>query len=166
MKHIQQQISNCLWYDSEAEEAAVFYTSIFKNSRLGAITRYPKEGFEIHGKPEGTVMTIEFELNGQQFLALNGGPQFRFNEAISLMVNCANQEEVDYHWDQLTRDGGEEGPCGWLKDKFGVSWQVNPVQLGEMLKDPDHKKVQRVMKAFMQMKKFDIAMLEKAFRGE
>jgi predicted 3-demethylubiquinone-9 3-methyltransferase (glyoxalase superfamily) len=166
MKQVQQQISNCLWYDSEAKEAAVFYTGIFKNSRLGDITYYSKEGFDIHGKTEKTVMTVEFELNGQQFMGLNGGPQFKFNEAMSLMVNCNTQEEIDYYWHQLTKDGGEESSCGWLKDKFGVSWQVHPVQLSEMLKDTDPAKVQRVTKAFLHMKKFDIAALEKAFRGE
>jgi predicted 3-demethylubiquinone-9 3-methyltransferase (glyoxalase superfamily) len=161
-----QLISNCLWFDTQGEEAARFYTSIFPNSSMGDITLYPGEGQETHGKPEGSVMTVIFHLDGQEFMALNGGPHFKFNEAISLMIACNNQAEVDYYWDRLTADGGEEGPCGWLKDKFGVSWQVNPVILNDMLRDPDKKKVERVTAAFLKMKKFDIAKLQQAFDGD
>ncbi len=164
MATIKQRITNCLWYDSQAEDAAKHYTSIFKNSGIGHITRYGKEGFEFHGKPEGTAMTVAFRLDGQEFVALNAGPQFKFNEAISLIINCENQEEIDHYWNKLT-EGGEEGPCGWLKDKFGVSWQVVPIQLLEMLKDPDTKKTQRVTAAFLKMKKFDIGKLREAFNG-
>lgn len=154
----------CLWYDDQAEKAVDHYTSIFQNSSVGRVSRYGKEGFEFHGKPEGTVMTIEFMLNGMQFLALNGGPQFKFNEAVSVVVHCTNQEEIDYYWDHLTRKG-EEGPCGWLKDQFGVSWQIVPVILPEYLSDPDPAKVQRVTAAFLRMKKFDIRKLELAYDG-
>ena len=165
MSKIKQRISNCLWMDSEAEEAATLYTSIFKNSSIGAITRYGKEGFEFHGKPEGTAMTVVFYLDGQEFMALNGGPKFKFNESVSLVIHCETQEEIDHYWGKLT-EGGEEGPCGWLKDKFGLSWQVVPVQLAEMLKDPDTKKTQRLTHAFMQMKKFDLKKLQEAFEGK
>ncbi|WP_309085098.1 VOC family protein [Chelativorans sp.] len=159
-----ETITPCLWFDSEGEEAARFYVSIFKNSEIGAISRYGKEGQEIHGKPEGAVMTVAFTLNGQPFTALNGGPHFKFNEAISLQVPCETQEEVDYYWSRLV-EGGEEGPCGWLKDRFGVSWQIIPTVLPKMLNDPDQAKSQRVTKAFLQMKKFDIAALERAYSG-
>lgn len=162
MATIKQRITNCLWFDSQAEEAAQLYTSIFKSSKIGKISRYGNEGKEIHGKEPETVMTVAFELDGQEFLALNGGPQFKFSEAISLVINCSFQEEVDYYWEKLT-EGGEEGPCGWLKDKFGVSWQVVPVQLGEMLAHHDSAKVQRVTKAFLQMKKLDIGKLKQEF---
>lgn len=151
-----QPIVTCLWFDKQAEEAANFYTSIFKNSKIGNISRYGKEGFEIHGKPAGTVMTISFQLNGHEFTALNGGPQFKFTEAISLQIMCETQEEIDHYWSKLTQ-GGEEGPCGWLKDKFGLSWQVVPTILPKLMSDP--KKSERVMKAFLQMKKFDIKTL-------
>jgi predicted 3-demethylubiquinone-9 3-methyltransferase (glyoxalase superfamily) len=162
MATIKQRITNCLWFDSQAEEAANFYTSIFKDSEVGKIVRYGQEGFEFHGKQPGTVMTVEFELDGQGFLALNGGPQFKFNESISLIINCESQEEIDYFWEKLTAEG-EEGPCGWLKDKFGVSWQVVPVELADMLAHPDPLKVQRVTKAFLQMKKFDVEKLKDEF---
>jgi len=164
MENKKQRITNCLWYDSDAEEAAALYTSIFKNSKTGYIARFGKEGFEHHGKPEGSVMTVEFELDGQKFLALNGGPQFKFNEAMSLMVNCENQEEVDHYWNKLS-EGGEEGPCGWLKDKFGVSWQVIPEVFTKMMEDSDTVKSRRAMGAVFEMKKFDIEKLEKAFNG-
>lgn len=160
-----QRITNCLWFDSQAEEAARYYTSIFKNSSVGDITYYGKAGVDQHQQQEGTVMTVEFNLDGQEFMGLNGGPIFKFNEAMSLMINCEGQEEIDYYWNKLTA-GGEEGPCGWLKDKFGVSWQVNPLELSEMLKDKDKEKVARVTEAFMQMKKFDLAALRKAFEGK
>jgi predicted 3-demethylubiquinone-9 3-methyltransferase (glyoxalase superfamily) len=154
-----QPITPCLWFDYQAEQAANYYTSIFKNSKIGQISRYGKEGFDIHGKPAGTVMVISFQLDGQEFTALNGGPQFKFNEAISLQITCDTQEDIDYYWGKLS-DGGEEGPCGWLKDKYGVSWQVVPSILPKLLSEPG--KSERVTKAFLQMKKFDIKSLQNA----
>ena len=162
----KQKIMPCLWFDNEGEAAAQHYVSIFKNSKIGRISRYPDEGKEIHGKSAGAVMTVEFELDGQKFLALNGGPQFKFDEAISFQVHCADQAEVDYYWSKLIAGGGSEGPCGWLKDRFGLSWQVVPNALIEMLSDSDARKVERVTKAFLQMKKFDIAALRRAFEGK
>jgi predicted 3-demethylubiquinone-9 3-methyltransferase (glyoxalase superfamily) len=159
-----QKITPCLWFDNQAEEAANFYVSIFKNSKTGRISRYGKEGHEIHGKEAGTVMTVEFDIEGQRFTALNGGPHFKFTEAISLQVHCETQEEIDYFWNRLTK-GGEEGPCGWLKDKYGLSWQIVPTALPEMLMDADPAKAQRVTKAFLQMRKFDIAELTRAYEG-
>lgn len=158
------KITPCLWFDSQAEEAAKFYVSIFDNSGIDAIARYSEEGFEQHGRPAGSVMTVAFHLAGQSFTALNGGPQFKFSEAISLQVSCDTQAEVDRFWSKLGA-GGEEGPCGWLKDKFGLSWQVVPSVLPKMLVDPDPAKTQRVTKAFMQMRKFNVAALEQAYRG-
>ncbi len=144
-----------------------FYTSIFKNSKIGNITRYGEAGYEIHGKPAGTVLTIEFELNGQAFTALNGGPMFKFNEAISFQVNCESQEEVDYYWEKLSEGSDEKAQqCGWLKDKYGLSWQVVPIVLVEMLLDKDPKKSERVMNALFQMKKLDIAKLKQAYEEE
>ena len=157
-----QKITPCLWFDSNAEEAVNFYVSIFKNSKIGKISRYGEAGYEIHRKPAGTVMTIEFELNGQAFTALNGGPIFKFNEAISFQVSCESQEDVDYYWGKLSK-GGEEGPCGWLKDKYGLSWQIVPTVLGEMMQDKDPEKSEKVMKAMLQMKKLDIKSLEQAY---
>lgn len=148
-----------LWFDKEAEDAASFYVSVFRNSKMGAINRYGKEGYEYHGKPEGTVMTVTFTILGQDFTALNGGPQFKFNEAISFEVFCENQEEIDYYWDKLS-EGGNEGQCGWLKDKYGVSWQIVPSLLPELMSDPD--KAGRVTKAFLQMGKLDINTLNQA----
>jgi|SRR5688572_21021855 predicted 3-demethylubiquinone-9 3-methyltransferase (glyoxalase superfamily) len=165
MKLTAQKITPCLWFDGQAEDAAKFYVSIFKNSKMGRISRYGKEGFEIHGRKEGTVMVAEFELDGQKMIGLNGGPQFKFSEAISFQISCGDQQEVDYFWSKLSA-GGEEGPCGWLKDKFGLSWQVVPKALIEMLSDSDATKVARVTKAFLQMKKFDIAALKRAFEGK
>ncbi|HEU4343035.1 MAG TPA: VOC family protein [Candidatus Binatia bacterium] len=160
-----QTITPCLWFDSNAEEAAKFYTSVFKNSQIGKISRYGKEGYEIHGKPEGTVLTVEFELNGQTFTALNGGPAFKFNEAVSFQVRCESQNEVDYYWEKLSQGGDERAQqCGWLKDKYGVSWQIVPTVLGEMLQDKDTKKSERVMKAMLQMKKLDIDKLKQAYQ--
>jgi len=156
-----QKLTPCLWFDTEAEAAAKHYASIFKNSKVGAVSRYGKEGKEIHGKEAGSVMTVEFEIEGQKFLALNGGPHFKFNEAVSFQVHCENQAEVDHFWSKLSQ-GGEEGPCGWLKDKFGLSWQVVPTVLPELLRDQDSAKGQRVMKAMLQMKKLDIAALKAA----
>lgn len=159
-----QKISPCLWFDDQGEEAAKFYTSIFKDSKIVDVTRYGKEGYEIHGREEGTVMTVEFEIEGQKFLALNGGPIFKFNEAISFQVYCETQEEVDYYWEKLSEGGDEKAQqCGWLKDKYGVSWQIVPTILIKMLKDKDSEKSQRVMKAMLQMHKLDISTLKKAY---
>ncbi len=153
------QITPCLWFNNQAEEAAIFYTSIFKNSKIENISRYGKEGYEVHGQKEGTALTVAFQINGQSFTALNGGPVFRINEAISFQIFCETQEEIDDYWDKLT-EGGEEGRCGWLKDKFGVSWQIIPTILPELMVDPD--KAGRVMQAFLQMSKFDIEKLKQA----
>ena len=158
-----QKIAPCLWFDSNAEAAARFYTSIFKNSKIGKVSRYGKEGYEIHGKPQGTVLTVEFELNAQTFTALNGGPAFKFNEAISFQVHCKSQKEVDYYWEKLSQ-GGEAGQCGWLKDKYGVSWQIVPTVLGKMLQNKNAEKSDRVMRALLQMKKLDIKTLEQAYK--
>jgi len=160
-----QKISPCLWFDDNAEDAVNFYTSIFKDSKIGNVIRYGKEGYEIHKKKEGSVMTIDFEIEGQKFLALNGGPIFKFNEAISFQIYCDTQEEIDYYWDKLTEDGDKNAQvCGWLKDKFGVSWQVVPVALIKMLEDKDSRKTERVMKAMLQMQKLDIDALRKAYQ--
>lgn len=155
----------CLWFDTQAEEAARFYTSVFKDGRIGKIKRYGKEGFEYHRKPEGSVMTVEFFVNGQKFIALNGGPEFKFNEAIALMVLCDTQQEVDHYWEGLTAGGGQEVQCGWLKDKFGLAWQVIPTQFQKLVEGPDAAGAQRVMQAMFTMKKFDIAALERAYQG-
>ena len=152
-----QNITPCLWFDTEGEDAAKLYTSIFPNSKIGHIARYGSAG----PRPEGTVMTVSFELDGQEFLALNGGPNFEFSEAISFQVSCKDQEEVDKYWNELS-EGGEEGPCGWLKDKFGLSWQIVPTVLPELLGDPDKEKAQRVMAAMLNMKKIEITELEQA----
>jgi len=159
------KIMPCLWFDTQAEDAAKFYCSIFKDSKLGRISRYPKAGQEIHKKEPGSVMVVEFEINGQKFTALNGGPQFKFDEAVSFQVHCETQDEIDYFWSKLTQ-GGQEGPCGWLKDKFGLSWQVVPAVIPKMMSDPDPAKPARVMNAFMKMKKLDIAELERAYAGQ
>jgi predicted 3-demethylubiquinone-9 3-methyltransferase (glyoxalase superfamily) len=160
-----QKITPFLWFDHEAEEAVKFYTAIFKNSKIGRTLRYGEEAAKASGQSTESVLTIEFEIEGQKFVALNGGPQFKFNESISFAVNCDTQEEVDYFWEKLTADGGEESQCGWLKDKFGVSWQVTPKVLIDMLHDKDSGKVERVMKAMLQMKKIDIKALERAYKG-
>ena len=160
-----QAITPFLWFDDQAEEAAKFYTSIFKNSKIGKILRYGKEGYEIHGKPEGTVLTVEFEINGQTFTALNGGPVFKFNEAISFQVHCKSQNEVDYYWEKLSKGGDENAQqCGWLKDRYGVSSQIVPDVLVEMLRDKNAEKSERVMKALLQMKKLDVKTLEQAYQ--
>jgi len=160
-----QKISPCLWFDDNAEDAVNFYVSVFKDSNIGNVTRYGKEGYDIHKKKEGSVMTIDFEIEGQKFLALNGGPIFKFNEAISFQIYCDTQEEIDYYWDKLTEDGDKNAQvCGWLKDKFGVSWQVVPVALIKMLEDKDSMKTERVMKAMLQMRKLDIDALTKAYQ--
>ena len=160
----KQEMSICLWYDDQAEQAVQHYLSIFKNGSVGKIARYGKEGFEFHQKTAGTVMTISFTLNGMNFLALNGGPIFKFTEAMSVIVNCDTQEEIDHYWSKLS-EGGEEGPCGWLKDKFGVSWQIVPAKLSQFLIDESPEKVQRVTHAYLRMKKFNIQALENAFEG-
>ena len=157
-----QKIMPCLWFDTEGEVAAKHYVAIFKNSKIGRISRYGKEGKEIHGKEAGQVMTVEFELEGQKFLALNGGPQLKFSEEISFQIFCDTQAEVDHFWSKLS-EGGSEGPCGWLKDKFGLSWQVVPSMVPELLQSGDSEKSQRVFKEIMQMSKIDIATLQKAY---
>jgi predicted 3-demethylubiquinone-9 3-methyltransferase (glyoxalase superfamily) len=159
-----QKTMPCLWFDNKAEEAAKFYVSIFKNSAIGIITRYGEEAAKVSGRPKGTVMTVTFQLDGQEFMALNGGPQFSFSPAISFVVNCQTQKEIDELWDKLS-EGGEKVECGWLKDKYGVSWQVVPTVLGQILQDKDSKKTERVMKALLDMKKLDIEGLKKAYAG-
>ena len=161
-----QKITPFLWFDDQAEEAVKFYTSIFKNSKTGRILQYGAEAAKASGRPAGSVLTIEFEIEGQRFVALNGGPDFKFNESVSFVINCETQKEVDYFWEKLTADGGEESACGWLKDKFGLSWQVTPTVLIEMLHDKDPKKAERVMHAMLQMKKIDINKLKAAYGGE
>jgi predicted 3-demethylubiquinone-9 3-methyltransferase (glyoxalase superfamily) len=161
-----QPIIPCLWFDTQAEEAARFYTGIFKNSKIGTISRYPEAGQEIHQRSPGSVMTVEFELNGHPFTALNGGPQFRFNESISFQIMCETQEEVDHYWNRLGAGGDPRSQqCGWLKDKYGLSWQVVPSMLAEMIADPDREKSNRAMEAMLKMKKLDIAELQRAFDG-
>ena len=161
----QQEMNICLWFDDRAEEAAQFYTSVFSDSAIGAISRFGKEGFEYHGKPEGTVMTVDFRLNQMKFIALNGGPIFKFNEAISIVIYCDTQEEIDHYWNRLTEEG-EESQCGWLKDKFGVSWQVNPTILQDYLTDADLQKRARVSNVVFQMKKFNIEKIQQAYDGK
>jgi predicted 3-demethylubiquinone-9 3-methyltransferase (glyoxalase superfamily) len=161
-----QKITPFLWFDHQAEEAAKFYTSVFENSKVGKILRYDEAAATAAGGPVGSVLTIEFEIGGQKFTALNGGPEFKFNEAISFVVNCDTQEEVDYFWEKLSADGGQESQCGWLKDKFGVSWQIVPTVLIEMLQDKDSEKSERVMKAMLQMQKIDIKKLNAAYAGK
>jgi len=156
---LDHPIIPCLWFDNQAEEAARFYTSVFKNSSIKTITRYGKEGHDIHGQKEGTVMTVEFTLNGQLYTALNGGPYFKFTEATSFQVFCDTQEDIDYYWYNLSLDG-EEGQCGWLKDKYGLSWQITPTILPKLLQNPE--KADKVTRVYLQMKKFDIAKLLEA----
>jgi predicted 3-demethylubiquinone-9 3-methyltransferase (glyoxalase superfamily) len=163
---VGQKITPCLWFDDEAEAAVAFYTGIFRNSKVVSVSRYGEAGHEIHGKPAGTVLTVAFELEGQAFTALNGGPVFKFNEAISFQVDCEKQEEVDYYWEKLSEGGDPKAQqCGWLKDKYGASWQVVPRVLVEMMSDPDSEKSGRAMEAMLQMKKIDIAELKRAYRG-
>ena len=159
MKMAAHAMTTCLWFDTQAEQAAKFYTSIFEDSKIGSVARYGKEGHEIHGKDAGSVMTVEFEIGGQKFVGLNGGPHFKFNEAVSFQVHCETQEEIDYFWDKLTSDGGQESMCGWAKDKFGLSWQVVPVEIGSLLTG---EKSNQVMQAIMQMKKIDLGTLRQA----
>ncbi|MFJ9663376.1 VOC family protein [Streptomyces sp. NPDC101219] len=153
--------TTCLWFDGRAEEAAHFYVSVFKDSHLGRVTRYPASG----PGPEGSVLTVEFTAHGQKFVALNGGPEFTFSEAISFQIGCADQAEIDHFWDKLVEGGGSHGPCGWLKDRFGVSWQVTPTRLDDMIADPDPARADRAMKAMLGMQKLDLAELEKAYAG-
>jgi predicted 3-demethylubiquinone-9 3-methyltransferase (glyoxalase superfamily) len=155
--HVVQKITPCLWFDTEAEEAVSFYTSLFKNSRILDVSRYGDAG----PRPAGTVMTVSFELEGQEFTALNGGPEFTFNEAVSFQVNCETQEEVDEFWNSLS-EGGEEGPCGWLKDRYGLSWQIIPIALNQLLSDPDPERSQKAMKAMLEMGKIDVEVLKRA----
>jgi predicted 3-demethylubiquinone-9 3-methyltransferase (glyoxalase superfamily) len=160
------KIAPCLWFDDQAEAAAKFYTGIFRNSKIVKITRYGKAGQEVHGGKPGSVLTVAFELDGQAFTALNGGPVFKFNEAISLQVFCDTQEEVDYYWEKLSAGGEPKAQqCGWLKDRYGVSWQVVPVALIEMIGDPDQARADRAMAALLKMKKLDIAELKRAYAG-
>lgn len=161
---VLQNITPCLWFDDQGEEAASFYVAIFKNSKIVNLSRYSEVGHELHGKPPGSVMAVAFELDGQKFTALNGGPDFKFNEAVSFQINCETQEEVDYYWERLS-EGGDEKACGWLKDKYGVSWQVVPIVLQLMISDPDSEKSKRAMVALLKMKKLDIAELQQAYAG-
>jgi predicted 3-demethylubiquinone-9 3-methyltransferase (glyoxalase superfamily) len=158
-----QTITPFLWFDDQAEDAVKFYTSIFSDSKIGRILRYTDEAAETSGRPVGSVLTIEFEIAGQKFVVLNGGPQFKFSEAVSFVVNCETQKEVDYLWEKLTTNGGQESACGWLKDKFGLSWQITPTVLIEMLHDEDPEKSERVMHAMLQMQKIDIKTLKDAY---
>ena len=161
-----QRITPCLWFDDQAEQAATLYTSIFPGSRIVTVSRYGEAGREVHGRPPGSVMVVAFELEGQAFTALNGGPVFKFNEAISFQVNCQTQEEVDHYWKKLSAGGDPAAQqCGWLKDKYGVSWQIVPAVLPKLVGDPTSEKSQRAMTAMLQMKKLDIAKLEKAYAG-
>ena len=165
MPTIKRKVTPFLWFDTQAEAAAQFYTSIFDNSRIVRVNRYGKAGREAHGMEAGSVMTVEFEIEGQALVALNGGPHFKFTEAFSLQVSCETQAEIDYFWSELS-EGGEESRCGWLKDKYGLSWQVVPAALPQMLMDADRAKSERAMGALMQMKKFDIAALQRAYSGQ
>ena len=161
-----QKITPCLWFDTQAEEAAKFYIAVFDNSRIVSTTRYGKAGYEFHKRPPGSVMTVEFELGGQTFTALNGGPAFKFNEAVSFQIMCDTQKEVDYYWERLSQGGDNNAQqCGWLKDRFGLSWQVVPTILPKMLGDPDPAKSERVMTALLKMKKLDIDALKRAYAG-
>jgi predicted 3-demethylubiquinone-9 3-methyltransferase (glyoxalase superfamily) len=159
-----RQLTPHLWFDNEAEEAAKFYTTVFTPSKILGTVRYPKAAEEVSGKPAGSVMTVDFEIDGQRFVALNGGPDFKFNESVSFMIPCADQKEIDYFWERLT-EGGKESVCGWLKDKFGLSWQVVPERLNEMMEDDNEAKVEAVTAAFMKMRKLDIAKLELAYKA-
>ena len=161
MASIKNKITPCLWFDSEAEDAAKLYTAIFANSRIKQISRYPEAGRDVHGKAAGSVMLVEFELDGQTFTALNGGPQFKFSEAVSFQVMCDTQEEIDHFWMRLS-EGGREGQCGWLKDRFGLSWQIVPSALPQLMKSGDGARSERIMSAVMKMRKFDLAILQRA----
>ncbi|CUS38697.1 VOC family protein [Candidatus Nitrospira nitrificans] len=160
-----QRITPCLWFDDKAEEAAKFYVSVFQNSKMGVITRYGEAGAQVSGRPKGSVMTVTFEIQNQEFVALNGGPIFKFTEAVSFMVKCNSQTEIDEMWSKLS-DGGEEGPCGWLKDKYGLSWQIVVPAWDEMLRDKDTAKVERAMAAILQMSKPDLQRVRQAYEGQ
>ena len=164
MRRMRQRITPFLWFDNQAEEAVNFYVSIFKDAKIASVARYDEEGAKAAGRPKGSVMTVAFELDGQEFTALNGGAHFKFTEAISLVVNCETQEEVDHFWGRLSA-GGQQVQCGWLKDRFGLSWQVVPTVLAEMLQDKDPEKSKRVMAAMLKMKKIDVEALKKAYEG-
>lgn len=157
-----QKITPCLWFNDQAEEAMRFYVSVFKNSKVGRVTRYGEAGAKVSGRPKGSVMTATFEIEGQEFMALNGGPHFTLSEAVSFIVKCDTQKEIDTFWEKLS-EGGEKGVCGWLKDKFGLSWQIVPTMLSDMMQDKDAEKTNRVMQAILQMKKLDIARLQEAY---
>ncbi len=158
-----EKITPHLWFDSQAEDAAKFYTAVFMDSGIDKVTRYTKAGYDIHKREAGSVMTVEFHLEGQHFIALNGGPLFNFNEAVSFMVNCETQDEIDYYWNKLSEGGDPQAQqCGWLKDKFGLSWQITPVELAELMEDSDHERAERVMEVMLRMKKLDIAEIRKA----
>lgn len=159
-----QKITPCLWFDDKAEDAAKLYVSIFKNSKLGQVTRYGDSGSQISGKPKGSIMTVTFEIEGQEFVALNGGPLFKFTEAVSFMVKCKSQQDIDEMWSKLS-EGGEEGPCGWLKDKYGLSWQIVVPEWDEMLRDKDSEKSERVMVAILHMSKPDMQRVQQAYEG-
>lgn len=160
------KLTSCLWFENQAEEAAKFYISVFKDGKISRIAHYTEEGFEVHGMPAGSVMTVEFEIGGQSFLGLNGGPHFKFNEAVSFVINCQSQEEVNYYWNKLSEGGDAKAQiCGWLKDKYGLSWQVVPTILNDMMLDPDKNKANRAMAAMLKMKKLDIKVLEEAYEG-
>jgi predicted 3-demethylubiquinone-9 3-methyltransferase (glyoxalase superfamily) len=161
-----QKITPFLWFSDNAEQAVKFYTSIFKNSKIGKIARYDEAGEKVAGRPAGSVMTVEFQIEGQEFIALNGGPIFKFNESVSFVLNCKTQKEVDYYWKKLTAGGGKEVQCGWLKDKFGLSWQIVPTVLGELLSSKDAAKPHRVMAAMLKMVKLDIKKLKEAAKGK
>jgi predicted 3-demethylubiquinone-9 3-methyltransferase (glyoxalase superfamily) len=164
---MMEKIAPCLWFDSEAEEAARYYTGIFKNSRILQVSRYGEAGREVHGRPPGSVMTVEFELDGQPFTALNGGPLFKFNEAVSFQIACESQEELDHYWEKLSAGGDPNAQqCGWLKDRFGVSWQVFPSAVRELVSDPQSPASQRAFKAMLEMKKLDLAKLKRAYEGK
>lgn len=161
-----QKITPCLWFDTEAEEAADFYVSVFPNSKKGAVARYGKSTEEVSGKPEGSVMTVAFTLDGTDFMALNGGPIFKFTEAVSFVIDCDTQEEIDHYWNKLSEGGDESAQqCGWLKDKYGVSWQVTPIEMEEMLRSGNKEKTERMMGAMLSMKKLDIRALRDAYEG-
>lgn len=160
-----QKIVPCLWFDHQAEEAVNLYISLFKNSKILNVSRYDEASAQVSGQPAGSVLTVTFLLDGQEFMALNGGPAFKFTEAVSFVVNCETQAEVDRFWNTLTADGGEESQCGWLKDKYGLSWQIVPTVLEQLLSDPDPAKAQRAMQAMLEMKKLDIAELMRAYEG-
>jgi predicted 3-demethylubiquinone-9 3-methyltransferase (glyoxalase superfamily) len=164
---ITQRLTTCLWFDHQAEEAANYYVSIFKNARIIDVARYSDAGQEIHGRPPGSVMTVSFELDGMSFMGLNGGPHFTFNEAVSIVINCDTQDEIDYYWEKLAAGGDPKAQvCGWLKDRYGLSWQVSPRGMEEMLRDPESPGAKRAFNAMLTMAKMDIAALEKAYRGE